>query len=474
MTEPLTDLHFLDRALRHAQDYLARLKEIGIAHTADVVELRQRLGRALTDNGVSPEQVIDELVRDAAPGLTNSASGRFFGWVIGGTLPAALAADWLTSTWDQNVTIAACSPASAVAEEIAGAWLKELLALPMEASFAFTTGCQLAHVTCLAAARHALLKKARWDVDAKGLSGAPKIRILANAQHHGSIARAVAILGLGRENIVPIATDVAGRIVLHAFEVALAASPSAPTIVALQAGDIATGAYDDFASLIPVAKRHGAWVHIDGAFGLWARASPRYCHLARGAEVADSWATDGHKILNTPFDCGYAFVAHPDAHRAAFSLRASYLTHADDARDAIDWTPDWSRRARGFTTYAALRSLGRKGAAQLFETYCDRTCALADGLAALPGVELLSAPIINQALVRFRASQVGAGESDHNRRTEEVIAAINATGEAFFSGTMWHSSRAMRISVCNWRTDADDVTRAIAAVRKVLFSKSRF
>jgi glutamate/tyrosine decarboxylase-like PLP-dependent enzyme len=402
--------------------------------------------------------------------LIGSASGRFFGWVIGSTLPAAVAADWLTSVWDQNAALHACSPSAAVVEEVVGAWLKELLALPPQSSFALVTGCQMAHATGLAAARGAVLRKLGWDVAERGLYGAPTIRILANAQRHASIVRAAILLGLGRANIEPLATDELGRVIPSALEQALIASGGAPAIVVLQAGDIATGAFDDFNTLIPQAKAAGAWVHIDGAFGLWARASARYRHLASGCELADSWGTDGHKILNTPFDCGYAFVAHPEDHKAAFSLRASYLTHAQDARDQIDWNPDWSRRARGFPTYAALRSLGRLGVEAVFDNCCEQARALADGLAKLPGVDLLSTPLINQALVRFRDPDPHAGEVDHDRRTDAVIAAINATGEAFFTGADWCGRRVMRISVCSWRTDEADVERAIAAARSVLLS----
>ena len=321
----------------------------------------------------------------------------------------------------------------------------------------------MAHVTCLAAARHALLRAHGWDVEAQGLAGAPAIRILVSEGRHGSIERAVALLGLGRQNIAPLATDALGRIEPAALEHALAAAPQ-PPIVILQAGDICTGAFDDFATLIPLARRAGAWVHIDGAFGLWAAASPRYRHLVRGVEAAHSWATDGHKWLNVPFDCGYAFIGDPSAHRAAVSHRAAYLTHATDARDQLDWNPDWSRRARGFPTYAALRQLGRTGIAQLVERSCDHARALARGLGALPGAELVAPPIINQALVRFRDPRAGADEADHDRRTDQVIDAINATGEAFFSGGTWRGRRVMRISVCNSRTTEDDVARATAAV----------
>jgi len=462
------DRRTLEVTLRHAQAYLAELGASPVGATADLATLRRRLGKPLAEHGVAPDAVIDELVADAGAGLLGSAGGRFFGWVLGGSLPAAIGADWLATIWDQNAALHACSPAAGVAEEVAGRWLQDLLRLPADSSFGFVTGCQMAHVTCLAAARHALLGAHGWDVEAQGLAGAPAVRILASDVHHGSIERAVALLGLGRQNITPLATDALGRVEPAQLARALAAAPQRPAIVVLQAGDICTGAFDDFATLIPMARRAGAWVHIDGAFGLWAAASPRYRHLVGGVEAAHSWATDGHKWLNVPFDCGYAFVADPPAHRAAVSHRASYLTHAADARDQLDWNPDWSRRARGFSTYAALRQLGRTGVAALVERCCDHAGALARGLGALPEAELITSPIINQALVRFRDPRGGAGEADHDRRTDQVIDAINATGEAFFSGATWRGRRVMRISVCNWRTNDDDVARAIAATAGVL------
>jgi glutamate/tyrosine decarboxylase-like PLP-dependent enzyme len=461
----------LEIAMRHAQSYLSGLDGRSVASSDSLDTLRRNLSKPLPDHGVSPEQVIDDLVRDASPGLIGSAGGRFFGWVLGGTLPVALAADWLTSAWDQNAALHACAPAAGVVEEIAGAWLKDLLALPAQSSFAFVTGCQMAHVICLAAARGALLRKCGWDVGEHGLAGAPKIRILANENRHGSIDRAIGLLGLGRANIEPLKTDAAGRIESDALRDALARGQ--PTIVVLQAGDIATGSFDRFEELIPLAREAGAWVHIDGAFGLWARASRRYRHLTQGIEGADSWATDGHKVLNVPYDCGYAFVAHPEDHKAVMSLRASYLTHADDARDQLDWNPEWSRRARGFATYAALRNLGRAGVADLFDDCCAHADAIARGIADLPGAELVGEPIINQALVRFRDSNKNANEADHDRRTDAVIAAINATGEAFFTASTWRGRRVMRISACSWRISPTDVDRVIAATRRVLLSNDR-
>lgn len=456
--------------MRHALRYLAELDTRPVGATIDREALRRRLDRPLTAEGTAADVVIDELARDVAEGLLGSAGGRFFGWVIGGALPAAAGADWLATVWDQNAALHACSPAAAVVEEIAGAWLKDVLQLPADCSFAFVTGCQMAHVTCLAAARHALLQAHGWDVEARGLAGAPAIRIVAGDAHHGSIERAVGLLGLGRHNIERLASDPLGRIEPADLARALAETPERPTIVVAQAGDICTGAFDDFATLIPIARRAGAWVHVDGAFGLWAAASPRHRGLLRGVEAACSWATDGHKWLNVPFDCGYAFVGDPPAHRAAMSYRATYLTHATDERDQLDWNPDWSRRARGFSTYAALRQLGRDGVADLVERSCRHARTLVRGLAELPGAEQLVEPILNQALIRFRDPCPGACEADHDRRTEQVIAGIIATGEAFFTAGTWRGRRVMRISVCNWRTTERDVARAIAAASAVLRS----
>jgi glutamate/tyrosine decarboxylase-like PLP-dependent enzyme len=460
------------RVLSLAQDYafsfLNNLDRAPAGATDDVETLRQQLNKSLSDSGMPPEQVITELVRDVSGGLLGSAGGRFFGWVIGGSVPAALAADWLTATWDQNAALYATSPAAAVVEEVSGRWLKDVLRLPEHVSFAFVSGCQMAHATCLAAARHALLAERDWNVEERGLYGAPRIRILTSAQRHGSFERAVRLLGLGRDHVTRLSSDTQDRLEPAALRQALESDPSAPTIVLLQAGDINIGAFDDFETLIPLAKRYGAWVHVDGAFGLWANASPRYRHLVKGIDTADSWATDGHKWLNVPFDCGYAFIANADAHRASMSHRAAYLTHHEDARDEMDWNPEWSRRSRGFSTYAALRELGRDGVAELVDRCCKHAYDLVVGIGSLAGAELLWEPVINQGLVRFLDPSPAATEQDHDRRTDEVIAAIVAAGEAFFGGTTWRGKRAMRVSVCNWRTSAEDVQRSINSVARVL------
>lgn len=446
----------LEAAARLALDYLEHLDERPVVADSALIE---RLRVPLADDGLAPERVIAELVRDAEPGIVGSAGGRFFGWVIGGSVPSALAADWLTAAWDQNAALAASGPAAALVEEIAGDWLKQILGLPSHASFAFVTGCQMAHVTCLAAARHALLDSRGWSVEERGLAAAPQIRMISSDQRHGTFERAVRLLGLGAANVEYLASDAHSGLPPQALADALAASDR-PTIMLLQAGEINTGAYDNFAALIPIARRHHAWVHIDGAFGLWAAASPRYRHFTEGVELADSWATDGHKWLNVPQDCGYAFIAHPEPHRAAVSYRAAYLTHDAVARDQLDWNPDWSRRARGFPTYAALRELGRNGVAALVDRCCAHARSIVDGIGALPGAEVLWRPLINQGLVRF----------GDDRRTDEIIAAIARTGEAFFTGTTWRGMRAMRVSVCNWQTSDEDVRRTVNAVAQVLRS----
>jgi glutamate/tyrosine decarboxylase-like PLP-dependent enzyme len=458
----------LGRAYRHAVDYLEGLDSRPVAAMASLRALRERLGVPLSAAPTPAETVIEDLAAATAGGQLGSASGRFFAWVIGGALPSALAADWLASTWDVNAVLYASGPAAAVVEEIAGAWVKDVLGLPKDVSFAFTTGCQIAHMTCLAAARHAVLRDVGWDVETEGLAGAPPIRVLANDQRHGSIERALRFLGLGRRVLQPLPTGEGGRLEAPTLAAALRAG-SGPTIVVLDAADLNIGAVDPFGDLIPIAKAAGAWVHVDGAFGLWARASRRQAHLLDGVELADSWATDAHKWLNTPQDCGLAFVRDREAHKASMTLSADYLLSDGEARDQIDWTPEWTRRARGYAVYAALRELGRDGLADLIDRCCAHARALTHGIAALQGAELVAAPTLNQGLVRFPAPSPAAA-GDHDRRTDAVIAAINATGEAFFSGTTWRGRRAMRISVCNWRTSEADVARALSAVASVLRS----
>jgi len=455
----------LDVAASHAAAYLVSLGNRSIAATASVDELRRRLGKPLPEVGMAAEAVIDELVRDAEGGILGSGSGRFFGWVIGGALPVAVAADWLTSTWDQNAASNATAPAEAVVEEICGEWTKSLFGLPRTASFAFVTGCQMAHTTALAAARHKLLADRGWDVERSGLAGAPALRILTTENRHESIIRSARLLGLGSDAIEHIPSDNMGRIQIAALEAALGQASGAPVVVCLQAGDLNTGVFDPFERACEVAHAARAWVHIDGAIGLWAAASERYRHLLKGAAAADSWATDAHKWLNVPFDSGLVFVAHAAAHRAAFSQDTSYSIPREGLRNQKDWNPEWSRRGRALPVYAAMRALGRTGIADIVERCCAHAARLVAGIGALRGAEVVAAPTINQGLVRFLAP-----EGSHDRHTDEVIRRIQSQGVAWFGGATWRGLRVMRVSVCNWRTTEDDVDRTIASVREALAS----
>ena len=453
----------LRQAAQQAIDYLDELDRRPIKTTASLPALRARLGRELPDKGVPAEQVLSELVADAQGGILGSGSGRFYGWVIGGSLPVALGADWLTSAWDQNAASNVTAPAEAVVEEVSGAWMKQILNLPDSASFAFVTGCQMAHTTAFAAARHHLLEQRGWDVEKQGLSAAPELRVLTSEMRHESILRAVRLLGIGTDAVCTIASDQEGRMDPGALDAALAGNRDHACIVSLQAGDLNSGIFDSFKDLCPIARRHKAWVHVDGAFGLWAAASPRYRHLLEGVEQANSWATDGHKWLNLPFDSGFVFVSEPAAHRAAFSQVTSYAVPLEELRNQKDWNPEWSRRGRGFAAYAALRHLGREGLCELVERCCRHAARLVEGISALQGAEAVARPVINQGLVRFLAS-----DGDHDRRTDAVIAKLQDSGEVWFGGVTWKGKRAMRISVCNWLTSDQDVERSIEVVQRVL------
>jgi aromatic-L-amino-acid decarboxylase len=331
----------------------------------------------------------------------------------------------------------------------------------------------MAHFTCLAAARHALLSKKGWDVERDGLFNAPQIRVLANEHRHGSLTRALRFLGFGSNALEPLATGTDARLEPAVLSAAMGKTPAAPTIVVLHAADLNVGAFDPFVELISFAKSRGAWVHVDGAFGLWARASARHRALADGVEQADSWATDAHKWLNTPQDIGIAIVADAAAHKAAMDISAAYLSSDGRARDPIDWTPEWTRRARGFPVYAALRELGRAGAANLIDRCCEHAFQLVRGLSTFHDVEVVAFPTLNQGLVRFLDEHPHATAAAHDAKTDRVIEAINREGSAFFSGTTWQGRRAMRISVVNWRTTNEDVERTVRAVAKVLESERR-
>ena len=459
-----SDLDVLDAAAAEAAQFLTRLATMPVQAPAGLATLRARMGGSLPESPAAPDEVIRRLVADVEGGLMGSSGPRFFGWVIGGALPVAIAADWLTTAWDQNAGIYTSSPAAAVAEEVAGGWLKELLGLPAGASFGFVTGAQMANTVAIAAARHSLLRRRGIDVEKAGLSGAPAVRVLLNENAHESLIRAVKFLGLGTDSIVRVRSEQSGAIALEDLRRQLARHADAPTVLCLVAGDLCQGAFDPFHQACDMAHAAGAWVHIDGAFGLWAAAHPDYRHLLAGHDKADSWVTDGHKWLNVPFDCGYVFVADSEAHRAVFSQRLTYAVSSEEARDEMNWNPEWSRRARGFPTYAALRSLGRAGIVEMIGRACESARQLVGGLGELPGVEVLSRPVINQGLVRF----LDPAGSDHDARTDQVIARIQADGATWFGGTTWRGMRCMRVSVCNWRTTSADVEQTILAVSRVL------
>jgi len=454
----------LARTAQIAADWLQTLDQRPVAEQATVDELRCRLGGELPDGPVDPLTVVEDLARAAEPGLLAIPSGRYFGFVIGGGLPAAVAADWLTSVWDQCPGFYACGPAASVAEEVAGGWLRQLLGLPERASFAFVSGCQMAHLTCLAAARHHVLQAVGWDTEELGLNGAPPIRVLVGARRHVSIDRALRFLGIGRAGLTVIPADGSARMRVSRLRSELAAGDG-PAIICAQAGEVNTGAFDPLDEIADAAAQAGAWLHIDGAFGLWAAASPALRHLTRGAERADSWAFDAHKWLNVPYDSGMAYCAHPGSHRAAMTATAEYLVQGGPGqpRDAVDWTPAFSRRARGFAVYAALRSLGRHGVADLVERTCAHARAFAAGLAGLPGCQVLNEVVINQVLFRFGDDQT----------TDRILRHVVDSGEAWLSGTTFDGRRAIRLSVSNWQTSEADIAHTLAAFETAVAREAR-
>ncbi len=446
--------------LHHTADLAAvHLTTIGDRHAGpqvSVSELRAALAAPLPEDGVAPQTVIDDLAEAVQPGLAASPGGRYFGFVTGGALPAALAADWLTSAWDQNSFSAVSSPAAGAVEAVAGEWLLDLLGLPATASVGLVTGAQMANVTGLAAARHAVLARAGWDVAEQGLFGAPPVQVLTGAEAHVTVARALRLLGFGRAGITVVDADEQGRMRADALDRALAAGDG-PAIVCAQAGNVNSGAFDPIAEVVEAARRRDAWVHVDGAFGLWAAASPRLAGLVAGVEGADSWATDGHKWLNVPYDCGVVAVADPEVHRATMAMAAAYLVRAaDDARSNSDWAPEASRRGRGFAVYAALRSLGRRGVADLVERSCAHARRMAEALGQEPGIEVLNDVVLNQVLVRV---------GDDDAATDAAVAAVQADGTCWLGATRWQGRAAMRISISSWATTEDDVNRSAEAIR---------
>jgi len=450
----MSDLRqLLKQTADKAADFYESLDTRPVFPRVTLDDLRAALGGPLPAEPTSPDTVTAQLAAAADPGIVAQPGGRYFGFVTGGSVPAALAADWLTSAWDQNAGLYVCSPSAAVVEEVAGGWLKELLGLPADASYAFVTGGQMANTTALAAARHHVLARAGWDVERSGLQGAPRIRIVVGAKRHSTIDRALRFLGLGAAtDIVP--ADNQGR--MRADELRLT---DAPTIVCSQAGEVNTGAFDPIEAIADAcAAAPNAWLHVDGAFGLWAAVPAGLRHLVAGVARADSWATDAHKWLNVPYDCGFMACVHPTSHAGAVSARAAYLQFDNrGGRDSFDWTPEFSRRARAFTVYAAIRSLGRSGIATMIERCCAHARRAAAGLTDL-GAHVVNDVVLNQVLFRFESDDM----------TDRLLARIQESGEAWMGGTSWDDRRAIRLSVSNWQTSDADLDRTLAAFRAAL------
>lgn len=421
----------------------------------------ERFAAPLPEAGEAPTAVIDRLAALAAPGLHAMVGRRFFGWVIGSSHPVGVAADWLTAAWGQNAGNPLASPAAAACETVAAQWLLELLDLPRQASVGFVTGATMANFVGLAAARGAVLRRAGWDADAQGLFGAPPITVLIGEEAHATVFSALQFLGLGHARVTRVASDAQGAIVPAAFEQALQAAPAGPLIVILQAGQINTGACDPFARLIPLARTRQAWVHVDGAFGLWARACPQRAALAAGVEQADSWATDGHKWLQTPYDCGYVIVRDAEAHQRAMSISASYLPSAAGERDPSHYVPELSRRARGFATWALISHFGRNGIAAMVERHCGLARLMAERIARAPGVALLNEVVLNQAVLRFGADRPS---DEGDRLTRATIARVQQQGECFVGGAQWRGRWVMRLSVIGGETGEADALRAADAI----------
>jgi glutamate/tyrosine decarboxylase-like PLP-dependent enzyme len=410
------------------------------------------LGGSLPQHGSAPDSVVELLANAGMRGTVASVGQRYFGFVVGGSLPVAVAADWLVSAWDQNAGIFALSPLTSVVEQITGSWLRELAGLPSTMSFGFTTGCQMANFTALAAARHRVLRDAGWDVEGDGLFGAPAINVMVSEESHYTIFMALRLLGLGANRLRRIPTDDQGRMRADALAATLR-ELRGPSIVCAQAGNVNTGAFDPLLEIAELSKASGAWLHVDGAFGLWAAASPPRAALVRGIDKADSIATDAHKWLNVPYDCGIVICAHEAAHRSAMSLAAAYIVATGSERDPHEFVPEESRRARAVPVYAALRSLGSQGFAELIERNCHQAHRFSDGLRAA-GYEVLNDVVLNQVLVSFGSAE----------QTQRVIAAIQEDGTCWCGGTVWKGRTAMRISVSNWSTMDEDVDKSVAAI----------
>lgn len=454
----------ISAAMGPASAYLASLPDRPVYQPTDPDEIRARLGGPLPESGVAAEEVVASLAHDVEPYVTAHASGRYFGFVIGGLHPAGYGADLLAATWDQNAGLYAVAQGVAIAEEVAAGWVIDVLDLPADSSVGFVTGGQMANYTCLAAARHHVLREAGWDVEAYGLQGAPTVNVVVKTERHSTIPRALRLLGLGDATATMVESDQDARMDVAALDRALH-DLEGPTIVCVEAGNINHGSFDDYHGVAEAADRHRArgnptWVHVDGAFGLWAAAAAATRHLTQGMDRLDSWSTDAHKTLNVGYDSGLAICRHPAAHRASMSVQAAYLVQTDgDARDQMDWNPEFSRRARGLAVYATLRSLGRSGVDEMIDRLCRLARLFAARLAESGRAEVINDVVFNQVLVRWLAP-----DGNHDEFTDQVMAAVQADGTAYFSGTTWNDKRFMRISVSDWATDDSDVERAVAAL----------
>jgi len=437
---------FSDAAQRGV-DYLRRIRQRSVAPADATLAALQQFDEALPIDPVNPQEVLQQLDELGSPATIANAGGRFFGFVNGGSVPAALAANILAAAWDQNAALRVMSPVAAALEDVALGWIKDLLGLPNESAGSFVTGATMANLTCLLAARHALLARAGWDVESHGLFGAPPFPIVVSEEIHASARKALAMAGLGRDRVMAVPTDSQGRMRADALP-----KLAAPALICIQAGNVNTGAFDPALEICAAAADSGSWVHVDGAFGLWAACAPGRAHLLAGFPNADSWATDAHKWLNVPYDCGLAFVRDAPSLYQALNLQAAYLPPGA-ARDPMQWTPESSRRARGIEVWAALKSLGRSGLADLIERTCRHAERFAGGLRAA-GYQILNDVVINQVLVRFGADQT----------TQSVIDAVQRDGTCWCGGTVWQGQRAMRISVSSWLTDEEDVEWSLDAI----------
>ena len=449
----------LDLARAHAATFLGQFPGRHVGSRATRAELVAALGVPLSDEGEDPAAVLNAMASGADRGLIGCAGPRYFGFVIGGSLPVALAADWMTSTWDQNAGIYATSPAASVIEDVVREWLLDLFDLPRTASVGLVTGGQMANFTALAAARHGVLRRAGWDVEENGLSGAPPVNLVVSAASHITIHSSMRMLGFGTRALRKVDADEQGRMRADSLREVLA-TLEGPAIVCAQAGNVNSGSVDPLRALASIAHERGAWLHIDGAFGLWGRATPSKRLLLDGCEDADSWANDAHKWLNVPYDSGIVIVRDAASHRASMTVSAEYLEQTTGVeRDNFEWVPEFSRRARGFPIYATIRALGRRGIAAMVEGCCDRARQFAELLARDPRVAILNEVVLNQVLVRF---------NDSDDDTREVIARVQREGTCWLAGTTWQGSAAMRISVSNWSTTEDDVEKSAAAILRCI------